>query len=170
MFAAMTFTLAKPSSSCGCSRPCTSKRLLSPADELLPLRRLDEQIPTGGRQQPHGERREHLIDLVVIQMVTNVHDLAVIDRLQHRVVIVPRMHMEQIAKRGACLRSLQPDWDMALAGDFLIHDQVPLTFVPPVRDHLERGVRDDQQIALAVRRSSRYFVIRRLRFRPFWGC
>ena len=58
--------------------------------------------------------------------------------------------MEQIAERGARLRSLQPDWYMTLAVDFLIHDDVPLSFVPPVRDHLERGVRDDQQITLAV--------------------
>src|SRR5207302_8952035 len=39
---------------------------------------------------------------------------------------------------------------MALAVDFLIHNEVPPTFVPPVRDHLECGVRDDQQITLAV--------------------
>src|SRR4051812_24032691 len=84
-------------------------------NELPPLHRFDEQVPTGGWEQAHGKRREHLVNLVVIQMVADVHDLAVISRLQHRVVIVPRTHMEQIAERGACLRSLQPDWDMALA-------------------------------------------------------
>jgi hypothetical protein len=58
--------------------------------------------------------------------------------------------MEQVAERGARLRSFQPNWDMAFAVDFLVHDEMPLFFVSPVRDHLERGVRDDQQITLAV--------------------